>query len=570
MINKENIELKIFEFHEGELSPIEMEEVEQFVNNHPEYLEDFNAFAKSKVSNEELLYKHANELLVGQGMQGRSILKWGLSGGLFLISLISFGLFTQLGDNNVKSGQLANNEISDDNNKLNNNNLDKNSNSYNNQTSNNNTLSVNDQNIDSNYDLNNNIINNQGKNSREEDSKIVNLTNNKSKFNTSNSLALNNASLNNNNVNQTNNTSALNQENYTENVYKNGKAYASQLNNKKGLENKNLTPTEIAAGNKAQLLLSNIFTPNKAKYRYKDIEDKRLSISNNKDPYYANEEGTYLSINPSFAGNTDGVRMEYFYRTEWPTINQGNYVTQIVTLDGYVDAIKSAVGIIYEDDVIGHNQFNTRSVGVYISPKIKVTNFSIEPSARLTNTSRSIQWSQVSSSSLIDPRTGFKHIETTSFNSDASSSSISYNNIGFGILINHDKFFIGGSFDQLNNVSYNFDGRSQTIDIPNTLSIQAGTEIKANKNSKVSYAPSVNYIQIGEWDRLWLINQFKMNNFMLGFGTAVNNAYIFNAGYTSKKVRLVYSYGLSKPPINGDNFYGSHQINLRINFLPVK
>ena len=529
MVNKENIEFKIFEYHEGLLSPQEQLDLLNFIKVHPEYQIDFDAMEKSYLKDEELVYQHVDELLMPEQQNGKSIFNWRLSLGVFLISLLSYGIYKKININDDLNS--SNNEV--------------------------NTIAT--QNINNNkYPQNNNLnYNNTSPTSisKEVTKNIANSVNTNPAIIALQKNPLRNViqlAANNLNITSNENVNAIESNGNSNQIH-----FYKLLNIADKNLNKSFNLSEL------QLL--------RKKLKYKEPQDKSTKFINSKDPFYANEEGTYLSLNPSFAGNTEGVRVEYYYRTEWPQINSGNYITQLVTIDGYIKPLKGGVGMLYESDVIGHNSFNTRTIALFYSPKIKLSNkLSIEPSIKWSNTNRSIQWKQLNEFMLIDPRDGFTHVQSNSEINELSTSSIRFNTIGTGILINHQNFFIGASIDKLNDVNYNFDNLSQTISLPNLISGQAGTEIKPNKESSWTIVPSINYVRFGEWERFWLNNQIKYKKLMLGGGLAHNKAFIANFGYIDRIVRLVYSYGLSQPPLGLNNYYGSHQISLRINFLPVK
>ena len=97
---KENIEFKIFEYHEGLLNPHEQAELLNFIKIHPEYQLDFDAMEKSYLKDEDFVYQHANELLMPEQQQAKSFLGWRLGLSVFLISLLSYGVYQKINTNN--------------------------------------------------------------------------------------------------------------------------------------------------------------------------------------------------------------------------------------------------------------------------------------------------------------------------------------------------------------------------------------------------------------------------------------------------------------------------------------
>ena len=102
-----------------------------------------------------------------------------------------------------------------------------------------------------------------------------------------------------------------------------------------------------------------------------------------------------------------------------------------------------------------------------------------------------------------------------------------------------------------------------------------GTEIMKNKESQIRFSPSLNYIQFGVYNALWVNSQIIYHGLFFSGGFASNEELMMSLGYANNKVRLVYGLGFSKPrefsglPVTGE-YYESHQLSLRINLKPKK
>lgn len=552
MIDKENITFKIFEYHEGLLNSMEQQAVLDFIKDNPSYQIDFDAMGMAYLPEEEFVYEHADSLLKDSGTKGRGFLGWSLGGATLLLSLFSWAWYHNQ-QTQLRPEVLALQEVTQDSAVGLNNTIGF--------TEKENVLNVEKQDV---MDLSMGKYNAVDLINTVPTSSILSTNNSESSFVRGVSGSLTNTSVF-TNQGVTSGEKAVHDD-----------AIVNPLGGTMGFIHATIEKVQkivFPSKNINQLALSNFnLQPKGAKIKHgAKLRDDRVKFTGDKDPFYANQEGTYLSLNPSFAGNHDGLRLEYFYRTEWPQINRGNYVAQIITMDTYVKALRGGVGFMYEDDVIGHNKFKSRSISVFYSPKINITkDLRLEPSVKFTHVDRSIQWSQLNTNKLTDPRTGFTHADLLFANEQLSSSAVSYNILGAGVLINHSKFYLGGSYDRLNPVSYNFNELSNEVILPASIALHAGTEIKSHDAAIWSYAPSINYIKLGEWERLWLMNQLKIRKFLIGGGVSPQQAYIFNAGYTDRVIRIVYSYGLTQPPIANDRYYGSHQLALRINFMPAK
>ena len=92
MIGRENIEEKIFQYFEGELSANESLELESFIKNNPEYQVDFDAWENSVVQDENMKYKFADELLVNERFSPKVWFKWASGGALFFGIVFASGV----------------------------------------------------------------------------------------------------------------------------------------------------------------------------------------------------------------------------------------------------------------------------------------------------------------------------------------------------------------------------------------------------------------------------------------------------------------------------------------------
>ena len=86
MIEKSNIEEKLFDYFEGNLSNSEVSEVESFIQNNPEFKSDFDAWKQSYLPIETFEYKHIDELLVKENSKSILFGKWKTGLAMFLIS----------------------------------------------------------------------------------------------------------------------------------------------------------------------------------------------------------------------------------------------------------------------------------------------------------------------------------------------------------------------------------------------------------------------------------------------------------------------------------------------------
>jgi type IX secretion system PorP/SprF family membrane protein len=538
MIGKENIEEKIFEYFEGDLSAAEAKDLENFVQTNPEYQADFDAWKSSSVEAEPFQYKHMEDLLVNEKASPVGWFKWA-SGGAFmlLLSFASFGIFQKMNSENITEVSSIHRDGSDT------------------------VLEV--------------------KSGFVKVSNNVDVSKPNSNTNIKSSLISEELS-----IEHTIDPSLYLRENIS--VNKNTKSSVSgEVINKRKTNEATVIVEEIDVFRKLseiyidqnginKMLSSQLEDINKIEFDYEDPNKKKEYpiLLNLEDPYLNYNLAHTLEENGSFAGSTKGIRGEFLYRTEWPSATSESYESQIGSVDWYSKTLKGGVGVILNRDMIGHGKLSSLSASVLYAPKFVIKGVSLIPSFKYTFNNKSISWDQVKSNDIKDPRNGVLYASIPLVPEGTSSSDFIYHDFGFGMLVNANKFYAGFQYDHVNAPSYKEDFFDQKITIPGKYSVQLGTDIKRNDKSKFVFSPSLNYVSYGNYNTLWTNGQVAYSGFMLVAGGATNSDLMFSVGYTNAKVRLVYGLGFSKPGdfsgLEPGNYYESHQLSLRVHLNPKK
>ena len=539
MIGKENIEEKIFEYFEGDLSLSEAKDLEDFIQANQEYQEDFDAWKKSSVKSEPYQFKHMDDLLVSENRGGLAWFKWASSGVfIVLLSFVSFGVFQKMNSSDVSKMSSVISDKSED---------------------------VLDIKLASAISLNNHDLPATIKRKKGLDS-------NKKSNNSNNDNNLSEATLNSDyNINSIseNNNSAIKKGDFRKKIKKKNSALNKDINTVLAIDIDDENGILVK-------LISKLESLNKLEFDYQDPNKKREYpvLLNLENPYLHYNLAHTLEENASFAGSTDGIRGELLYRTEWPSVTSESYESQIGSVDWRSKVLKGGVGFILNRDMIGHGKLSSLSASLIYAPKFVLKGVSLIPSFKYTFNNKTINWDQVKSNDIKDPRNGVLYASIPLLPEGVSVSNFIYHDFGFGMLVNANKFYAGFQYDHINNPSYKEDFFDQEIKIPGKYSVQLGTDIKQSRDSKFVFSPSLNYISYGNYRALWSNGQFTYSGFMFVAGGATNSDFMFSLGYTNAKVRLVYGLGFSKPSafsgLEPGSYYESHQLSLRVNLKPKK
>ena len=560
MIGKENIEEKIFEYFEGDLSPKEASDLEIFIQDNPEYKEDFDAWRNSTVVSAPMTYKFSDELLVEESTSPKGWFKWASGGAfLFLISFASVSLLNNYSDSNEKIAVLKGGieEL--------------------NSISQSESIITQSGIYDVNLNLNTSKLENFISTAVNEDKILIKKT-----FKSENLRS---------NINSDLTSSKRLNSKKAKSELGADVLIRSIINNDQSNQDSRITPllnidkfstiTEfnkifVASKDRLELGAKGLYSLKKSKYDYENPNQPKFFVTNFKDPYLNYSLAHILEENGSFAGNGSyGLRAKMLYRTEWPNASEESITSQIFSVDGYVSALKGGLGVFVNADRIGHGKLNSTAASIVYSPKLVVKGISLEPSFKYTYNQKSISWNQVEENDIKDPRNGVLYASIPFAPDEILKSNFVHHDLGLGMLINAKKFFIGAQVDHLNKPSYKSSIFDQDITIPTKISAMCGTDIMKNKDGKLIFSPSFNFVKFGNYSTLWTNAQVSYLGFLFAGGFATNEELMTSLGYGNKKVRLVYGLGFSKPSefsglVVSGKYYESHQLSLTVNLQPKK
>lgn len=560
MIGKENIEEKIFEYFEGDLSPKEASDLEIFIQDNSEYKEDFDAWRNSTVVSAPMTYKFSDELLVEESTSPKGWFKWASGGAfLFLISFASVSLLNNYSDSNEKIAVLKGGieEL--------------------NSISQSESIITQSGIYDVNLNLNTSKLENFISTAVNEDKILIKKT-----FKSENLRS---------NINSDLTSSKRLNSKKTKSELGADVLIRSIINNDQSNQDSRITPllnidkfstiTEfnkifVASKDRLELGAKGLYSLKKSKYDYENPNQPKFFVTNFKDPYLNYSLAHILEENGSFAGNGSyGLRAKMLYRTEWPNASEESITSQIFSVDGYVSALKGGLGVFVNADRIGHGKLNSTAASIVYSPKLVVKGISLEPSFKYTYNQKSISWNQVEENDIKDPRNGVLYASIPFAPDEILKSNFAHHDLGLGMLINAKKFFVGAQVDHLNKPSYKSSIFDQDITIPTKISAMCGTDIMKNKDGKLIFSPSFNFVKFGNYSTLWTNAQVSYLGFLFAGGFATNEELMTSLGYGNKKVRLVYGLGFSKPSefsglVVSGKYYESHQLSLTVNLQPKK
>jgi len=291
---------------------------------------------------------------------------------------------------------------------------------------------------------------------------------------------------------------------------------------------------------------------------------------------------------PSFAGSSDGGRVVFNYRNQWPDIkNQfsptgGKFVSYAAAFDQYLRSVKSGVGLYVMRDVAGSGNLALTDVGISYAyfgiQKNKGRSrdyWAVVPGLTFKYSRRSLDFyklvfgDQINPDGKIEPTS----TEVAKFNNngksyiDAAASLIAYYNV----------FWLGYCGDHLLNPNQSLMGADDKIAMKHSIFGGARKILKSGRatNKRVgSVTGSFLYKQSGGYSQLDLGAYLAYEPFILGMwfrglpGFSQHSkldAIVALVGFEMNDIRIGYSFDFTISKLIG-NTGGSHEFSISYEF----
>lgn len=307
----------------------------------------------------------------------------------------------------------------------------------------------------------------------------------------------------------------------------------------------------------------------KAARKIKRMLDNPIALSNYRDPHYHLPGTLNNDVNFSSSGTLIKTRVQTMSRLQW--FGQENQqLMNSVAVDGYSYGIRGGWGIQLNHGYYDNGKLNVSSAAFTYSPKFSVNSvISIEPSVRFKLGYKLVD---------TDAMSGVNQIEVDRGNVMAYypnggvpvGNSIWYKDLGTGLMINTEWFFIGVQADNL------FKHREMMYDNDISNQNRASAEIFASagtdwesRSKKMTLSPYAVYHHNQNLSEMWLGMNYKvrrnvMKNNYFTVGAAVSSSLepAASLGMKFDRFSLIYNADYSQSRMTNDRSL-SHQLVLR-------
>jgi type IX secretion system PorP/SprF family membrane protein len=283
------------------------------------------------------------------------------------------------------------------------------------------------------------------------------------------------------------------------------------------------------------------------------------------DPTFSQSASNLLLLNPSFAGSTGEARANVSYRDQWPKLNSGSYTDVNASYDQYIARINGGIGINFLADNAGSGTIKTNRVDLAYAQQFHLFDhkLTIAPSLDLAYIQSTVDFSQLTFGSMINPRRGFGYTtgpegQMTKANGDVSAGALFYTK----------HLCAGFSVYHLNTPDMGFFGPSK-LPVRYTANLSYSIPFMSIPIEVAYLAPSILYKYQAGAEELVPALSVKYKVVCVGFGYRRNDATIFMAGYRGKRFAVSYSYDYTTSSLTNTQTGGTQELSVQV-FLFIK
>ena len=288
------------------------------------------------------------------------------------------------------------------------------------------------------------------------------------------------------------------------------------------------------------------------------------------DAHFTQFYATPTYLNPAFAGTTVQSRLGMIYRNQWPSI-PGAFVTYNVAFDHYLSDLNSGIGLIVLNDRAGSGALRYTSATLQYAYEIELKRkVFIRPALQVGYVTHAVDYSKLVFGDQL-ARGG-----TVGTYEYLDGRSVSYADMGTGVLFYTPKLWLGMSLDHLNEPNQSLLLRESAL--PRKFSMHGGYRFAIRtaviKDHPQSIVAAFNYRSQADYDQLDLGAYFEREPFFAGLwyrgipllkayqqGYQNNDAVAILLGVSINEMRIGYSYDLTISRLAGYTA-GSHEISL--------
>ena len=316
-------------------------------------------------------------------------------------------------------------------------------------------------------------------------------------------------------------------------------------------------------------------------------------LSNNaaaQDPQYSQFYAAPLALNPALTGADQEGRAGINYRSQWPAIEQANFVTFAAFIDVYLAEKQSGVGFLITRDREGFAGLTNTNLQLSYAYQLPVTErFTFRAGVNAGYAFRDLSFAALTFGNQYDPGTGTFN-QTIPGEPDllAGQNMFGFFDLGFGGMIYDQSMWFGASVNHVNTPVQSFFG-DNNVRLPMRYSFHGGYKFhldnqpyfnQYNRVMERSIAPTFQYKSQGEFDQLDIGMYFIFEPMLFGVwyrglpiksldGQSNNESLIMMVGLSGfRNMTIGYSFDYTISGL-GIGSGGAHELSIHYDF-PVR
>lgn len=282
------------------------------------------------------------------------------------------------------------------------------------------------------------------------------------------------------------------------------------------------------------------------------------------DPQLTQYNSIPIALNPAFAGSDGCARAGTAYRMQWPGTS-ANYNTMVAAYDQYIPKLKGGIGVMYLNDRAGMATLKTNSAMLVYAPHFALgKNIVLKPALSAGVITKTLDWSALNFSNMIDPRQGIVNNTTVAPPEHATKVNPDF---GAGLMMYSNHLFGGFAVQHLfePNQSFYENGNAPLL---RKYTAHLGGIIRpgSDKTSEgLQFTPHLLLQQQGTSQMLLGGIAAGWKKFSLGVGYRSEDAVIASLGFRNNLFTVAYSYDYTVSELTNDTG-GSHELTTSFRF----
>lgn len=292
---------------------------------------------------------------------------------------------------------------------------------------------------------------------------------------------------------------------------------------------------------------------------------KELTNTNQKERIYAMPEKSNLDLNSSFVGNTSQLKFQSMSTARWISSNEQQKVSQQIALDGYVRKAKSGFGVVANYSNFSNGLIQDWNINLICAPKLAINRYiTIEPSMKYTFGKKALDQTKIVNNSVSEFQTN--HLETFSINPTLPvGRNLWYRDLGAGMIVNAGPVYFGA---QLNNLLRHQDNLysndySSIRRANSELTLVGGTDFNST-NGNFTFSPYVFHTISDAISNTHLGASIRLKSFILGGTYQTNGSSSALIGLHAERFALFCQTSYVNSSFNQQKSF-IHQLTFRIN-----